>query len=112
METSAFQALLAQLDSLTSEQRKAMAEVLAFDGSSGEAIALIEARFDVAPACGHCGSERFGKWGHASSMRRYRCHECKRTFNALTGTSPSTPRRANMAMTGFIFRMSTPLPAG
>ena len=93
METSAFQALLAQLDSLTSVQREALAEVLAFNGSSGEAIALIEARFDVAPACGHCGSERFGKWGHASGMRRYRCHECKRTFNALTGTPLAHLRR-------------------
>ena len=45
METSAFRALLAQLDSLTSVQRKALAEVLAFDGSSGEASALDLPRF-------------------------------------------------------------------
>ena len=47
---------------------------------------LIEAEFAKAPACGHCGSEAFSKWGVATGMKRYMCKACARTFNALTGT--------------------------
>ena len=49
-------------------------------------IAMIEARFAAAPACGHCHSERIGPWVQVSGLRRYKCKECRRTFNALTGT--------------------------
>lgn len=93
MNSSAFQALIEQLVDLTPVQRGALAEPLGNEGSTDEAIALIEARFEVAPACGHCKSERFGRWGHASGMRRYKCHDCKRTFNALTGTLLAYLRR-------------------
>ncbi len=47
---------------------------------------MIEMRFALAPACGHCKSERFGGWGKASGLKRYMCRDCGRTFNALTGT--------------------------
>ena len=47
---------------------------------------MIEARFAAAPACGHCHSERIGPWGLVSGLQRYKCKECRRTFNALTGT--------------------------
>jgi transposase-like protein len=55
-------------------------------GSANEAIALVEARFAAAPACGDCKSERFGGWGSASGLKRYNCSGCRRTDNALTGT--------------------------
>ena len=47
---------------------------------------MIEARFAAAPACGHCRSERIGTWGHVSGLKRYKCKDCRRAFNALTGT--------------------------
>ena len=38
-------------------------------------------------ACGHCGSGRFVRRGFtANGIQRYRCLECGRTFNVLTGT--------------------------
>jgi transposase-like protein len=59
---------------------------LSSKGSAGDVVALIEAEFAKAPACGHCGSETFTKWGAATGLRRYMCTSCNRTFNALTGT--------------------------
>jgi len=36
--------------------------------------------------CPHCASQRLRHWGHASGLQRYRCGDCRRSFNALTGT--------------------------
>jgi hypothetical protein len=36
--------------------------------------------------CPHCGSQKLQRWGHASGLPRYRCVDCRRSFNALTGT--------------------------
>jgi transposase-like protein len=36
--------------------------------------------------CPHCKSDKLLKWGVRDDMQRYKCKDCKRTFNALTGT--------------------------
>ncbi len=36
--------------------------------------------------CPHCASRKLQRWGHASGLPRYRCGDCRRGFNALTGT--------------------------
>lgn len=36
--------------------------------------------------CSHCASARFVGWGAAHGLPRYRCLDCKRTFNILTNT--------------------------
>lgn len=86
MKTADFKGLLEQLSELIEVQRAAIRAALAGKGSANEAIALIEARFAAAPACGHCKSERFGTCGHASGLGRYKRTDCRRTFNALTDT--------------------------
>ena len=86
MEARDFRTFVEQMGDLTQVQRAALVAALAGTGSANEAIALIEMRFATTPACGHCKSEQFIAWGHASDLRRYKCKACKRTFNALTGT--------------------------
>jgi len=86
MNTHYFRRFVEKLGDLSEVQRAALVAALAGNGSAVEAIALIEVRFCAAPACGHCRSESFGTWGHASGLRRYKCRDCHRTFNALTGT--------------------------
>src|SRR5262245_16416432 len=86
MKAKDFRALLAELGSLTSVQRNALMVALSSRRSGDEVIAVIEAEFAKAPACGHCGSEAFSRWGVATGMKRYMCKGCERTFNALTGT--------------------------
>jgi transposase-like protein len=36
--------------------------------------------------CPHCASQRLHRWGRASDLPRYRCCDCRRTFNGLSGT--------------------------
>lgn len=86
MKAKEFRALIADLGALTPVQKGAVMSALNASGCAGEAVAMIEAEFAKAPACGHCGSEAFSKWGIATGMRRYMCKSCERTFNALTGT--------------------------
>src|SRR3954447_21020254 len=62
-------------------------------GGGPEAVRLIEGAFAAAPRCPHCGAERLQRWGSASGLRRYRCATCRKTFNALTGTSLARLRK-------------------
>ena len=86
MKALDFNNFVAQLDVLSEVQREALMAALKGKGSANEVIALIETQFAGHPCCGHCKSEHIKLWGHASGLRRYRCRDCKRTFNALTGT--------------------------
>lgn len=86
MKAQDFRAFVEQLGELSEVQRSALVAALASKGSIGEVVSLIETRFAAAPCCGHCRSEQFGTWGRASGLRRYKCRDCGRTFNALTGT--------------------------
>ena len=86
MKSQEFQALVEQLGELSQPQRTALMTALRSKGSPEDAITHIETLFAADPCCGHCGSKQFGTWGHANALRRYKCKECNRTFNALTGT--------------------------
>ncbi|HEU5209548.1 MAG TPA: IS1 family transposase [Longimicrobiales bacterium] len=48
--------------------------------------AIREARFGGQVKCPRCQSTRVWRWGQFSGRQRYRCRECRRTFNDLTGT--------------------------
>lgn len=50
--------------------------------SSVEATPAVTGRL-----CPHCASVNVQRWGSAHGLPRYRCGDCKRTFNPLTGTS-------------------------
>src|ERR671932_2135048 len=54
---------------------------------------LSEGAFAAAPRGPHCGAERLQRRGFASGLRRYRCQACRKTFNALTGTSLARLRK-------------------
>jgi len=41
---------------------------------------------DSNPACPYCDHSPCGLWGNAHGLPRYRCPDCHKTFNALTGT--------------------------
>jgi transposase-like protein len=36
--------------------------------------------------CPHCGGDTIHRWGKAGGKPRYRCTNCRKTFNPLTGT--------------------------
>ena len=57
-------------------------------GSASDTVSLAAAaqnKVDLT-GCPHCGGQRLQRWGHASGLQRHRCGDCRRSFNALTGT--------------------------
>jgi transposase-like protein len=78
--------IVAVLRTLTPSQLTTVsAEVAALEAQSG-AAAVVEGRFAAGPSCPHCHSQRAYRHGQANGLQRYRCRECLRTFNALSGT--------------------------
>jgi transposase-like protein len=51
-----------------------------------EGVAELGQRRVASIGCPHCESRDVVLWGRASSLPRYRCKACRRTFNALTKT--------------------------
>jgi Transposase and inactivated derivatives len=86
MDGKGFQALVAHLGDLSAAQRAALITALKRRLPVNETLKLIETRFDADPRCGHCGSKNTGGWSSQSGLKRYRCKDCSKTFNALTGT--------------------------
>src|SRR3954470_15845092 len=93
MREADFEVLLHLVERLSDEQRTALGRALASAAGEPEAVRLLERAFAAAPRCPHCGAERLQRWGHASGLRRYRCQACRKTFNALTGTSLARLRK-------------------
>src|SRR3954447_15051144 len=93
MREADFEVLLHLVERLSDEQRTALGRALASASGEPEAVRLLERAFAAAPRCPHCGAERLQRWGHASGLRRYRCQACRKTFNALTGTSLARLRK-------------------
>jgi transposase-like protein len=74
------------LGDLSTVQREALIAALKRKLPVDEAVELIDTRFCADPTCGHCGSKDVRGWSSQSDLKRYRCKDCSKTFNALTGT--------------------------
>jgi len=77
--------LKAMVGKLTYGQRREVMEELAGEDEAAACIGVIEAQGKQRP-CPHCGSEQVVRNGSASGLQRYKCRDCRRTFNALTET--------------------------
>ena len=86
MDSSQFQQLIADLGGLTEDQRQIVAALLSGHGDLAEVTSLIEARFAAQAICPQCQSKNVGSWGRSCGLKRYRCRDCRKSFNALTGT--------------------------
>jgi len=86
MESREFQQLIAVLGELSEDQRQTVASIVSGHGDLAEVTSVIEARFATRLFCPHCQSANVGSWGRACGLKRYRCRECRKSFNALTGT--------------------------
>ena len=61
---------------------------------SPSAPVVVAARSRVeSTGCPHCGGRRLQRWGRASGLPRYRCGDCRRTFNGLTRTPMARLRK-------------------
>jgi transposase-like protein len=57
---------------------------------------LIESHLENNPNCPHCGKGRIYKHGIRSGLQRYRCPQCRKTFNALTNTPLAKLRKKEL----------------
>lgn len=87
MKSKSFQALTSELTQLTPHQRSILSDRLREIEHTSASRTLIEERLSNKLLCPRCGKEHIVRWGSASKLQRYRCQDCKATFNALTGTS-------------------------
>ena len=87
MRHVAFIELLDQVRHLTPAQRKQLVQRLV--GREKASVPSTQPPLPIAITCPHCGAadDRLGAWGQSHGLKRYRCRDCNRTFNAPTGTA-------------------------
>lgn len=86
MKSAEFKRLTTAVSKLDHHQRKRLIETLNNQADETQVIEVIESSFDGKKACPHCGSVKLYRFGVVSGLQRYRCRDCKKTFNALTKT--------------------------
>jgi len=81
-----FNKLLAQLPSLNGPQRRQLLAALHPAAGLERIIALIAEVRAPGRRCPDCACDRCHRHGQANDLQRFRCRQCGRTFNDLTGT--------------------------
>jgi transposase-like protein len=77
--------LKAMVAKLTFAQRRKLMDELETDADAAASVGIIEAQGETT-SCPHCDGGHVVRNGSASGLQRYKCRDCHRTFNALTGT--------------------------
>lgn len=78
--------LMKSLGQLTPAQRQQVMVELSAVGQGAASIAIVEESLGTTARCPHCGGEHVVRNGAAHGLQRYKCRDCRKTFNALTGT--------------------------
>ena len=78
--------LIHSLPQLTHHQRQQLASSLQALLDHSQSIAVVETHNCAPRACPHCSNSLLVKNGSANGLQRFKCRQCARTFNALTGT--------------------------
>lgn len=78
--------LVRAIQSMTWSQRSELIGRLKAAHAGQQACGIVEERLAVLRACPHCRSWEVVRNGQARGLQRYKCRDCCRTFNALTGT--------------------------
>ena len=86
MDHKQFQEWLSGIDHLSPAQRQQTEAVFPGDTETSASLAAIEAAVGEDRQCPHCGTPGAISRGKARGLRRYQCKECRKTFNAATGT--------------------------
>ena len=88
MNAETFNGVMKQVSRLTLRQRELLRKRLDELDGQQQGLAVIESQgSSQARACPHCQGTDLALHGQASGLQRYRCQACRRTFNALTGTT-------------------------
>lgn len=93
MNTKAYREWLQDMKRLTRSQRKLVLIQLNEVESREAIVDELEQKDAHVHRCPRCQSERRGRWGRQSGLQRFRCRDCGKCFNALTGTPLARLRR-------------------
>ncbi len=85
MEAQDFREYLNNINQLNTYQFKRLKKAIHKVESSDLIVFNLESN-EEGIECPHCGSQKVWEWGKRTGLQRYRCKECKKTFNSLTGT--------------------------
>ena len=86
MKAPRFKKWFASLPALNQPQRLRVLEALRPAAGLHALLALIEQWRGPGRRCPHCRCPGWQRHGQANGLQRYRCRQCRRTFNDLTGT--------------------------
>jgi transposase-like protein len=100
MQSPAFDALFAMLCAreLSATEVRRLQEWLASIATPAACLALIEQAAQSRP-CPHCQCPHKTRCGAANGLQRFRCKQCRRTHNALTGTPLARLRKRECWLT-------------
>ena len=96
MEKQKFVEFLCIVKELSEAQRVELLEFLDNTQQKKSPVAIVEEKFAGKPVCPKCQGDSIHKWGIVSGLQRYRCKNCGRSFNSLTGTSMARLRKKDM----------------
>ena len=85
MKTTTFKKWLNSLNNLDTRQMRTLQEALTEIGLKKQVAGYLETPYNKI-VCPHCHSKQILRWGKRNDLQRYRCKECKHTFNSLTNT--------------------------
>jgi len=86
MKALKFLELISEVTQLDHHQRSVLIMALEQLSDEPKVNELIETAFDSKGICPHCSHTKIYRHGLVNGLQRYRCKDCKKTFNALTGT--------------------------
>jgi transposase-like protein len=86
MKATEFNKLMDNFKRTNRSQRYKLRKYLDYKATGDKGTDLIEESFKGDRLCPHCSCNRLYLWGKSNDLQRYRCRECKHTFNALTHT--------------------------
>ncbi|OON64152.1 transposase [Massilia sp. KIM] len=86
MKAPGFQKWFAKLTLLNQPQRLRVLAALRPAAGLAEVVGLLTVIRAADRRCPRCASPSWHRHGHANDLQRYRCRECGRTYNDLSGT--------------------------
>ena len=86
MDACTFESFLSQMTQLASHQCVQVLALLTPRVDQTRTVDMLQAAVAGKQCCPRCQGNRLYRHGEANGLQRFRCRDCGRTFNCLTGT--------------------------
>ena len=95
MDACTFESFLSQMSQLSSHQCARVLALLTPRVDQTRTVDMLQAAVTGKLCCPCCQGNRLYRHGEANGLQRFRCRDCGRTFNCLTGTPLARLRHKN-----------------